>query len=301
MRRMGGCLLLLLAGSMAMAQSTVPARMIVTMGHYYGHEPPVLTAEDLVVTQNDRPLKITSLTPLRGDRAGLELFVLVDNCSSCEAGPQFEELSRFLQEQPATTSVGVAYIQNGQLQVGVEPTTDRARAIRALSPPGGSKASSPYYALADLIKGWKQGPSRRVVLMISTGIDPAEVDPESAQSKSAEAALRAAERAEVTVFAIYHPSADYLSTDFSKIMAGQVQLSRVASGSGGEAYFLSAGPLLSLAPFLADMREHLANQYLLEFLAHPGGSPEELEEIKVKSKTAPDVDLMVPARVVVGK
>ena len=298
MRKIGGLTWLVFACSLAVwGQSTVPGRIIVTMGHYYGHEPPLLTANDLIVTQQNKPLTITSLTPLRGDRAGLELFVLVDNCSSCEVGSKFGELRSFIGRQPSTTSVGVAYIQDGRLQVAESPTPDRERAIKALSPPTGSKPLSPYDALADLIKGWKQDSSRHVVLMISTGLDPA-ANPQS-PSKSSEAAIQAAERAEVTVYAIYHPTADYATSHFSNLYAGQVELSHVATETGGEAYFLSFGPLPSLAPFLADINQHLANQYLLEFLANRGNSSEELQEVEVKSKL-PDVDLMAPYRIVIA-
>jgi len=291
--------LMLACSLITWGQGTVPARIVVTTGHYYGGQPPVLTANDLIVTQNNNALKITGLTPLRGDRAGLELFVLVDNCSSCEVGSKFDELSRFIAAQPSTTAVGVAYIQDGRLQIAENPTLDRERAIKALSPPGGSAPASPYGALTDLIKGWKQNSSRRVVLMISTGLDPSAADPQSPPSKSAEAAIQAAERGAVTVFAIYHPSADYNTTAFSKLYAGQVQLSHVADETGGESYFLSFGPLNSLAPFLADINQHLANQYLLEFLASRGESPSDLQEVEVKSKI-PDLDLMAPYRAVIS-
>ena len=96
--------------------------------------------------------------------------------------------------------------------------------------------------------------------------------------------LQAAQRAGVTVYVIYHPSADYLESDSSKLYSGQVELSHVADETGGEAYFLGFGPLPSLAPFLADMADHLANQYLLEFLANPGEGPGALQHVTVKSK-----------------
>ena len=89
-----------------------PVQIMVTIGHHYGHEPPVLTRDDLVVTQHYEPLPVTNLVPLRGDRAGLELFVLVDNCSSCEPGSKFEELRRFIGSQPPTIAVGIAYIRS---------------------------------------------------------------------------------------------------------------------------------------------------------------------------------------------
>ena len=155
------------------AVADTPAEMVVTIGHYYGHLPPALTRDDLTVTQPFDPLAITNLIPLRGDRAGLELFVLVDNCSNCEPGSKFEELRRFIDSQPSTTAVGVAYINNGRLQVAENPTQDRERAVKALSTPAGSKPSSPFGALAELIQGWRPGTSRRAVLMISNGIDPA--------------------------------------------------------------------------------------------------------------------------------
>ena len=94
---------------------------------------------------------------------------------------------------------------------------------------------------------------------------------------------------------MYHPSADYLSSDLSRIYTGQIQLAHLAVETGGEAYFISFGPLPSLAPFLADLNDHLANQYLLQFLANPVEGPDALEQVMVKSKVH-DVELMVPDR-----
>jgi hypothetical protein len=107
----------LFAWAQATSAPDTPVQIMVTIGHHYGHQPPSLTRNDLTVTQYYDPLPITNLTPLSGDRAGLELFLLVDNCSNCEPGSKFEELSRFITSQPSTTAIGVAYIQNGRLQV----------------------------------------------------------------------------------------------------------------------------------------------------------------------------------------
>src|SRR5271166_3302312 len=98
----------LLTWAQTASPTGTPVHMIVTVGHHYGHVPPVLTKDDLTVTQHYQPLPITNLIPLRGDRAGLELFLLVDNCSNCEPGNKFEELSHFIKSQPATTTVGIA-------------------------------------------------------------------------------------------------------------------------------------------------------------------------------------------------
>jgi hypothetical protein len=282
----------------ALAQSQTPAgapaRIIVTLGHFYGQQPPALTPQDLIVTEKYEPLPITGLVPLRGDLAGLELYLLVDNCSNCEPGPKFEELRRFIGSQPPATSIGVAYIQDGRLVVAEKPTQDRERAVNALSAPAGSKPSNPFVPLADLIKGWNQDAARHVVLMISNGFDPAAT--REPQNPAAEAAIEAAQRAGVTVYAIYHPSADYVSASPSATYSGQVQLAHVAFETGGEAYFLGVGPLPSLAPFLADIAEHLANQYTLELLATPCEAPGALEEVTVKA-ISHNLDVMAPSRV----
>jgi hypothetical protein len=290
--------LMFAAALLSSAQTTSPAgaptRMVVTLGHLYGRASHLLTPDELIVTQQAEPLRVTNLVPLRGDRAGLELFVLVYNCSNCEPGSKFEELGRFISSLPPATAVGVAHIQDGRLEVAENPTQNRERAVSALTSTEESKPSSPFGALTELIQSWKQGSSRRAVLMFSSGIDPAAED--ELEDPSVEAAIAAAQRASVTVYAIYHPRADYASRGYSKIRSGQVQLAHVADETGGEAYFLSFLPLPSWAPFLADVAEHLANQYLLEFLASPGEGPGALQEITVKSKI-PDIELMAPYRI----
>jgi hypothetical protein len=272
-----------------------PVQMMVTVGHHYGHESlPALTVNDLTVTQVYEPLPVTNLISLRDGPAGLELFLLIDNSSNCEPSSTFEELRRFIGSQASTTAVGVAYIEGGRVQVAENPMQDHERAVKLLSAPTGSNPASPFGAVTELIQGWQQGSSRRAVLLISHGIDPAAAD--ALQNPSAEAAIEAAQRAGVTVYAIYHPSADYLTNDSSKIRSGQVQLAHLAGETGGQAYFLDLAPLPSLTPFLGDIADHLRNQYLLEFLANPVEGADRLQEVTIKSKI-PEVELMAPYRV----
>lgn len=269
----------------------VPVRMVVTLGHFYGKELPALTRDDVVVTQGIETRLVSSLVRRSAD---LELFILVDNCANCEVGTKFDELNRFIRSQPATTSVGIAYIQDGRLKIGQPLTVDREQAVKALSPPAGGKPSSPFPALTELITGWKADAARHVVLMITNGVDPDadRVGPNAA----ADAAIEAGQRAGVPVYAIYHPSADYLQGDFLRNYAGQTLLAHVSVETGGEAYFLTVGPLPSLGPFLADISDHLANEYVLTFLAKAAEQAGELQDISVKSKTSA-FEIMAPSRV----
>ncbi len=269
------------------------ARIVVTMGHYYGQNVPQLTADDLTVTEQFEPLPIKAVIPFKDDRARLELFILVDNCANCEGGPNAGELAAFVRSQPPGTSIGVAYIQDGALKIAQEPVADRGRALAALSPPAGGKPSNPFRALRALIEGWKSGAPRRAVLMITNGVDPAQE--QYGQNGPAEEAITSAQKNQVTVFTIYHPSADYLSSDFEKIYSGQVQIAHVARETGGEGYFITYGPLPSLGPFLVDIADHLANQYLVEFAAPANRGAGELREVQVKSNKK-DIDVMAPDR-----
>ncbi len=287
------CVLSLFSLSIQAQPAETTARIIVTMGHYYGPNAPVLTLNDLTVTERFEPLPITSLTPFKGDRAALEIFLLVDNCSNCEGGPKTNELDAFVKSQPPETSIGVAYIQDGALKIAQEPVTDREKVIGALSPPAGGKPANPFAALKTLIDNWKQQTPRRAVVMITNGVDPAQE--ELHQNPLAEAAIASAEQAGITVFTLYHPSADYLQADFDKIYSGQVQIAHVAKETGGEGYFLGFGPLPSLGPFLEDIGEHLANQYLLEFRTAAASGTGELREVTVSSKNK-NIDIMTPDR-----
>jgi hypothetical protein len=278
----------------ATSAAGTPAQIMLTVGNQYGHQRPTLTRDDLIVTQLYEPLPVTNLISLRDDPAGLELFVLIDNSSNWEPGSKFEELRRFIGSQPSTTAVGVAYIEGGRMQVAESPMQDHERAVELLNAPAGGKPASPFGALTELIQGWRQGSSRRAVLLISHGLDPTATD--ALQDPSAEAAIEAAQRAGVAVYAIYHPSADYLTNDAFKTYSGQVMMAHVADETGGQAYFLGLAPLPSLTPFLADIADHLVNQYLLEFLANPIEGAGALQEVSVKSKI-PELQLVAPDRV----
>ena len=60
--------------------------------------------------------------------------------------------------------------------------------------------------------------------------------------------------------------------------------------------FMNLEPLRSLAPFLASLTGHLANQYLLEFLANGDEGAGALQQVTVKS-ILPDVERMTRYRV----
>jgi hypothetical protein len=127
----------------------------------------------------------------------------------------------------------------------------RPRVPHPFFAPAGCRPTSPFAALSELIQGWDESTVRRIVILISNGMDP-EVKP-GYSSDSAEAALALAQRAGVVIFAIYHPASRYEVLPFGTVYSGQVLLSHLAFESGGQGYFAGAGPLDSIAPFLSDI------------------------------------------------
>lgn len=285
-----GCSTLVFAQS---APVGIPSRVVVTIGHHLTVDRVAPSKENFTVQDQSGPRPITKLTPLVGP---MEMYLLIDDSVNYEIGRRLDELEKFVRAQPISTSIGVAYVHDGMLRVTEPPTTNRDQVAKALRPPAGGDSATPFAALAELINNWTPGSDRRAVLMISNGISKAPL--ENQEDPAAEAAITAAQRAGVIVYALYHPSADYLTNDMG-ILAGQTQLANVAMQTGGQAYFIGFGPLRSLTPFLSDVSDQLTSQYWLEYLAGPNSDCGGLEKLKVRCNI-PDLELIVPSRVRVG-
>jgi len=252
------------------------------------HRPPALKPGDVTIMD----ARIVDLVPFQAGR-DLELFVLIDDAANYDFGSKLVELRQFVTAQPASVPIGVAYIHDGVLKIEENPTTDRQRAARALRPPSGSKAGNPYGAIADLIGGWQTKSLRRELILVSTGIDDSAA--EGAICVNAETAIRDAERAGVVIYALYNPLGDYVTEKWSKVDSGIVDLAHVAFETGGEAYFTGHTPTATFEPFLTDITEHLAHQYLAKFLVN-AAADSGFRTIEVNSPTS-ELELMKPEKI----
>jgi hypothetical protein len=241
--------------------------LVVTVEARHGSNVPDITRDDVMVYQGRDRDKVTGWLPLQGDHAGLQLFVLLDDSSNISLGSQLEDIRQFIIAQPASTKVGVAYMQNGVAQVAQNLTNDRALAAKALRLPLGNPgaSASPYFSLADLIKRWPEGNERREVLMATDGID--RYWGSGPGSTYVDSVIEQAQRAGVIVFAIYTPGEGHYGHSMWRMNWGQNYLSQVADETGGEAYYLGYGAPVSFAPYLDDITRRLGRQYLLTFVA----------------------------------
>jgi len=286
----------------AVAQETagaggIPAHVVVTVEPKHGSNAPAVTREDVMVFEGHDRDTVTDWIPFKGDRAGLELFILIDDDSSTNLGSQIEDIRKFINAQPASTKIGVAYMQNGIGRVLQDPTSDHAQAAKVLRLPMGSSGAnaSPYFSLEDLIKKWPPSNERREILMISDGIDR-EYGGGDINNPYLQAAIDEAGKAGILVSAIYTPGVGHFAHSYWQNYWGQLYLSELAEKTGGEAYYIGfSGSPVTFTPYLEDLGRRLQNQYLLGFLAKPGKKAA-WRQIRLKTEVS-NVDLISAGRV----
>lgn len=248
----------------------VATQLVVTAEPKKGSTVPVIKQDDVLVYEGHTRDQVTGWIPATGDQAALDLFLLIDDSSSETLGTQLEDIKKFIQSQPQTTKVGVAYMQNGIARVVQDLTTDHAAAAKSVRLPmgiGGANAS-PYFSLSDLAKRWPDdGVPRRAVMMVTDGIDRYYGE-FNLQDPYLDAAIDDSLRAHIMVSAIYEPAAGHFGHSYWESYWGQLYLSDVAEQTGGEAYYIGfTGSPVSFSPYFDQMANRLSHQYLLTFLA----------------------------------
>jgi hypothetical protein len=289
-----------LSAQQAPAANGVPAHMVVTVEPHHGSDVPTVNREDVMVYEGKDRDPVTEWTPAQGEHAALELFLLLDDGSNSSLGTQLQDLRKFIDGQPASTKIGIAYMQNGIARVEQNPTSDHAQAAKALRLPMGASGAngSPYFSLSDLIKRWPDSIARREVLMVSDGIDRYYgtgdmLDP------YVDAAIADAQRSGIVVSAIYSPGVGHFGHSYWQTYWGQLYLAQVADRTGGESYYIGFnGPPVSFAPYLEDLARRLSHQYLLTFRAKPPKKAG-LQTVKLKTEVS-NVDLVSADKVYVS-
>ncbi len=241
--------------------------LIVTAEGRRGAVPPEMVKDDVSVEVNKKPVRVEKWIPLRGDHANLELYIVIDDGEDSDLGLQFGSLKAFVNEQPGTTRIGLAYLRNGSANIAAPLTTDRAALGKALRLPLGEPgiAASPYMGISDLVKKWSAADARREVLLISSGIDT--WSPPDPQNLYLLTAIADAQRAGILVHSIYYAGAGHIGPSYGRVNWGQNYLAELGDGTGGKAYWQGSISPVSFDPYLKDLTERLQNQYLLSLVS----------------------------------
>ena len=290
-----GLLVLSIMAQQPSASDRVPTRLVVTVEPKHGSGSPEINREDVMVYEGHDRDRVTDWTPLQGDHAALELFILIDDGLNSSVDLQLNDLKQFIRRQPPTTAIGIGYMRDGSVQVAQDPTSNHDQAIKALRIPLSERgvAASPYLALTDLMKRWPEKQVRREVLMISDGVD--EFNGAGPTNPYLEQAITQAQRTGVIVYSIYGPGAGHYGHSFWRINWGQTYLGQLSDETGGESYGLLMGSPVSFSPYLEDLQQKLDHQYLLTFIAK---AEKKAGDRKIKLRTeVPNADLVAADRV----
>ncbi len=274
------------------AATTTPVQMTVTLSVLGENKRmPEVNREDVIVRQGKERLEVTGWTPLRDDRAGLDLFILIDDASKPVLASQFDDLRSFINAQPPNTSIGIGYMRNGTVQIAQDFTTDHDRAAKALRLPLASSGAygSPYLSVIDLMKRWPDDSNRREVVMITDGIDRFRGGPRhrglSFISPDVDSASRVAQRTGTIINTIFARGVGRLGNNFWEITNGQNAMAKLSEETGGQSFYLGTQNPVSFKPYLDDLNKSLDNQYVLEFRAVPGKKPG-LQYVKLGTEVA---------------
>ncbi|MGA2647347.1 MAG: hypothetical protein ABSF15_21785 [Candidatus Sulfotelmatobacter sp.] len=270
--------------------ASVPVRMTVTAEVPSDKRMPELKKEDIAVIQGRERLKVTEWVPAKGDRAGLDLFILIDDASNPTLGMHLDDLRSFINAQPSTTAIGVGYMRNATVEIVQNFTTDHAAAANALRLPLGSAGAygSPYLSVIDLMKRWPTSENRHEVLMVTDGIDRARRGmgwrgPYS--NPDVDSASEVAMRTGTIIHTIYAPGMDRRDRNFWEATNGQMAIAKLSDVTGGESFFLGLQQPVSFTPYLDQLQNILNNQYLLGFSAR-SGKKAELRNLSINTEVA---------------
>src|SRR5215469_3269624 len=285
------------AGLRAQQSSGVPVHIVVTVEARKGEETPVINREDVMVHEGHDRDQVVEWVPAQGEHAPLQLMILLDDGSNTTLGTQLDDIRKFINSQPETTMVGVAYMRNGVAQIVQNLTSDHALAVKALRLPVGLRGvnGSPYFSLTDLVKRWPATTARRAVVMATDGIDRF-YGTGDLQDPYLDEAIDNALRADIAVSTIYTPGVGHFGHSYWQTYWGQIYLSRLADETGGEAYSIGfTGSPVSFTPFLEDVGKRLAHEYLLTVLVKP---PKKADWQSIRLMTeVPNADLVAQGKV----
>lgn len=255
--------------------------------------PPAIKKEDVELFQGKERMQVADWK--RGET--LFLAILIDDSLDQEVASQWNDLKAFIEAQPQSTYVAVAYSRNGTAAVAQDFTSDHALAAKALRIPLGTGGtfSSPYLSVQDWIKRWPDhGGDRRSIVMISSGVDYFRggfdpVDPDL------DSTVEQAQKKNINIWTVYYPDSGHVGRRFFRVFNSQSNLSRLSEETGAESYYLGSGVPVNLKPYFEEIQDHLENQYLLSFAGN-GGKKGKFTRIRVTTET-PNVEFMLPAAV----
>jgi hypothetical protein len=276
-RAIAAILLTLSLTALAFASSQTPApapdlvSTVVTVINHRSGPLPGITRGDVIVRQNGEVRPVVDWQPLTGAHAGIDLAVVIDDSLETSIALQWPGVKDFIHKLPPGSRVATVYGTGSRAEILQPFTTDRELAIKALRLPRGemNEGSSIFLSLEELFKRWPEDHNRRVVLLISDGIDLfyGVRQSEPGQNINLQKAINLAQKKGVIVDAIFASGAAAFSRNFYLVGNGQSCLARLAFETGGRSYSVGLQTPVNMEPFLQQIADGFTRQYRLTFRA----------------------------------
>lgn len=259
--------------------------------------PPAISKDDIGVYEGKEKKEVTGWTPAQGEKALLQLAIVIDEASSTDLGNQLSDIKSFIMGQPKTAGIGVFYASNGGVQPASQFSNDHEAVAKTLRLPLGNFAaySSIYLSTMSLIKGWPEAPGvRREILLIADGIDRFRGDPFSPDIQST---YVAAEKAGVIIHTLFASGVGRAGHNLFRVNYGQSNLAQITDKTGGYSFFQGLQTPIAFAPFLEQLDTILKNQYFLSWSTkRPTKGKGELRTYRIKTELR-DIDISSPDQV----
>jgi hypothetical protein len=211
-------------------------------------------------------------------------------------GNEIKAMAAFIRRLPKGSRVMVGYLRTGSLQVKQKFTNDLEKAAKSLRPPSGFVGTGPFNPYIEVIEALKKFDSqplgRRAILLVSDGLDISRGTDTSGptQSVDLQRAVNESQRRSVAIYGFYAPTA---AASGNALLAANAQSSllRLATETGGHAFFQGTGVPVSFDPFIRELDVSLEKQVALTFLSTH--MKKGFHRIEVKSAT-PGVRVTFP-------
>ncbi|MGO9641604.1 MAG: hypothetical protein ACLP1Y_09905 [Candidatus Acidiferrales bacterium] len=277
---------------------TQPVSVLVTVASKGKTPPPDVPQDAVVVHQDGQTRRVLDWQPLSQGGSSLDLVVYVDDSLDHSVGVALMDAAAFIRALPPNTRVEVAYSLSGQPQIGQAFTTDHEAAVKALHIPLGRSTGSYglFTGLSEFVQGWPEGATRREILVISDGIDLMRGFSQAlpGENQDLESLTNLLRREGIAVFTIFANGGSAELHSEEMVTVGQSCLQYLSDETGGEA-FLSVSTAPSFTPYLDQLSQELAHQYLLTFAAVTTSKPK-LSKLQVGAEVR-GIVIYAPAHV----
>lgn len=217
-----------------------------------------------------RPLRLFE----RQTAMPLQLVILMDASLSAavELPAQKDAISRFLQRVARPQDSVAIYQLSGKKRGVAEFSNDTPKLLTSVKEIREGSGTALYDALVEAAEKLKVREGRRVVVVVSDGND-------TTSKSNFQAALRALQEAEVTLFAlVVRP----IAGESGRSVRGEHTLITLSNLTGGLVYFPAGTG--ELDRFYRDLDELLRTQYLIGYQPGPPSFRQEFRRIEVHVK-----------------